>query len=113
MVRDKASSRFAIEPRATARGSHVVLRGREMPVFALRGALQLAAADSPQQQAVAGAGCAVELVGRSAEVGRLLSLMSMSRQGTSGQALLLTGGAGHGKRCRPFAFSLFRTRITT
>ena len=39
VVRDKASSRFAIEPRATAGGAHVVLRGRELPVFALRGAL--------------------------------------------------------------------------
>ena len=92
VVRDKALSRFEIEPHASAaEGAQVRLQGRAMPVFALRGSkASVAAADTAAPPSVG-------LVGRRAEVGRLLSLIEMSRQGTGGQAVVLTGGAGHGK----------------
>ena len=95
VVRDKATGRFEIEPHAGAAGSaQVRLQGRAMPVFALRGSK--ADMRTPASAAAAAAPSA-GLVGRSAEVGRLQSLIEMSRQGTGGQAAVLTGGAGHGK----------------
>ena len=74
-----------------------------MAVFALRGAKAPSAlpADSADGAgAAAGAAVApnVALVGRGAEVGRLVSLVDMARQGTGGQAVVLTGGAGPSDR---------------
>ena len=70
-----------------------MLRGRALAVFALCGAkapsaLPAGGADGTGSGVAAAAN--VALVGRGAEVGRLLSLIDMSRQGTGGQAVVLT-----------------------
>ena len=94
VVRDKAQSRFEILDREPhAHGAPVRLKGRAVAVFLLGGS---------KADTVSGTGSAPaassRLLGRSAEVGRLLSLMEASRrEGGGGQAMLLTGGAGHGK----------------
>ena len=102
-VRDKARTRFEIEPRPTpAGGAQATLHGRALSVFALRGALSATSATAELSSTSGGAEDEVDavppLVGRSAEVARLQSLVSMSAcQGITGQAVILTGGAGHGK----------------
>ena len=91
-VQDKACSRFALDERTAADGAAVKLQGQNSRLFILRGS---------QQSLPAVPACASgHLVGRGAEVERLLRLIDISHsesESVGGQAVVMTGAAGHGK----------------
>ena len=77
-------------------GAPVTVHGRQLSLFILSGA-RTHRAVAGAVHAEVGAGGAATLVGRGAEATRLQQLIGISQQGASGQAVVVTGAAGHGK----------------
>ena len=84
-----ASTRFQLEPLRVEGGLRVQGAALETYVLTQSGSKQSLALDDGQRT--------TSLVGRSAEISRLLSLVSLAQQSAAGQAVVLTGAAGTGK----------------